>query len=136
LTRVCLALYVALSGFDYPLSGFLLRVLGIPISGPSVPGVTPFRVLFPLWSWAPFRGPLLSCPFFVGVRPKTANDRDFRALFPTASLPRAGGYYTDDGVAALLGFFIFEALLFQPCRPKTAPLLHLRPVSDDTSAVL
>lgn len=56
MARVCLALYVALSGFDYPLSGFLLPVLGIHLSGPSVLGVIPFRVLFPLPSWTPFQG--------------------------------------------------------------------------------
>jgi hypothetical protein len=49
-------LYVALSGFDYPLSGFLLQVLGIHFSGPSVLGVFPFRVLFPPSSWTPSQG--------------------------------------------------------------------------------
>jgi hypothetical protein len=54
-TRVCLSLFVALSGFDYPLSGLLLRVLRIHLSGPSVLGVFPFRVLFPLASCVPFQ---------------------------------------------------------------------------------
>jgi hypothetical protein len=34
-SRVCLALYVALSGFDYPLSGFLLRGPGVPFFRPQ-----------------------------------------------------------------------------------------------------
>jgi hypothetical protein len=41
LPGVCLTPYVALSGFDYPLSGLLLYVPLNHFSGPSIPGVHP-----------------------------------------------------------------------------------------------
>jgi hypothetical protein len=121
-------LYVALSGFDYPLSGFLLQVLGIHLSGPSILGVFPFRALFPLPSWTPFQG-LCSPDLFPFAFGESREGSAFRALFPTASLPRVARCYTDNGVATLLGFCIFEASLFRPCRLTTAPLLHFKPVS-------
>lgn len=74
MSRVCLSLYVALSGFVYPLSGFLLHGPGDPVSGPSVLGVLPCRVLFPLLSWTPFQG-LCSPALFLsasGLDRKTA----------------------------------------------------------------
>ena len=47
-TRVCLALSVPLSGFGFTLLAvFSSRTLWCRFSGPSVPGVLPFRVLLP-----------------------------------------------------------------------------------------
>jgi hypothetical protein len=47
LAGVCLTPYVPLSGFDYPLSGFLLPHPLDRFSDPSVLGVHPFRVFLP-----------------------------------------------------------------------------------------
>jgi hypothetical protein len=47
---VCLAPYVALSGFDYPLSGFLLPIPLSHFPDSSVLGIFPFRVFLPLKS--------------------------------------------------------------------------------------
>jgi hypothetical protein len=47
LAGVCLAPYVALSGFDYPLSGFLLPEPLGPVSCPSALGFLPLQSLSP-----------------------------------------------------------------------------------------
>jgi hypothetical protein len=69
LTRVCLTLYVALSGFDCPLSGLLLPGPLSHVSGPSVLGVFPFRALLPLKSASLSRSRMLSCPWLCRTRP-------------------------------------------------------------------
>jgi hypothetical protein len=75
-------LYVALSGFDYPLSGFLLQVLGIHLSGPSVLGVFPFRAFFPLPSRTPSQG-LCSLDLFP-----FASGHDRERAWPSEPLSR------------------------------------------------
>jgi hypothetical protein len=59
-SRGCLSLFVALSGFDYPLSGFLLPKPLSPVSDSSVPGISPFRVFLPSKSRFPLENSLLS----------------------------------------------------------------------------
>jgi len=55
-SRGCLPCTLRFQGLITLLAAFSSAVLGIHLSGPSVPGVLPFRVLFPLPSRTPSRG--------------------------------------------------------------------------------
>jgi len=82
--RVCRALYVALSGFDYPLSGFLLPDPPSHLSGSSVHGIFPCRVLLPLKIRASSEVVCsLGLRFFAPGR--GGKNPDFRALLPSKS---------------------------------------------------
>jgi hypothetical protein len=60
MSRGCLSLFVALSGFDYPLSGFLLPKPLSRLSDSSVPGISPFRAFLPSKSRSSLEAFLLS----------------------------------------------------------------------------
>lgn len=108
LTRVCLALFVALSGFVYPLSGFLLHGPGLPFFRHQRSWGSPLQSFVPAAEHSPFRGSLLSCPFLLWIRPDTTavglqslalnTELASRSLF----LHKARSRYS-------LGVFIFEA---------------------------
>jgi hypothetical protein len=84
-TRECLSLYVALSGFDHPLSGLLLPDPLSHIPDSSVHGIYPFRVLLTLKSCAPYE---VGCsPDLWCSAPGRRQQRNlaFRALVPSKS---------------------------------------------------
>jgi hypothetical protein len=88
-TRVCLALFVALSGFlSTLLAVFSSRNLWRHFSGPSVHGVFPLQSLSPFKELPLSREPLLSCPFMQLIRPWIKPHLDFRAFLPLKSRTR------------------------------------------------
>ena len=110
MTRAYPALYVALSGFGYPLSGLLLPGPLSHVSGSSVLGVCPFRVLLPLKCWSLFRGASSLALWLFQTRPRCAKKAWTSEL---CSLQRAVffsfWYCTKTRAVTLLGFCISEA---------------------------
>jgi hypothetical protein len=89
LSRVCLTLSVPLSGFLFTLlAAFSSRTLWYRFSGPSVPGIHPFRVFFPQQSRAFLKA--LCSPALRSARCGRASKRylDFRAFLPAKSRTR------------------------------------------------
>jgi len=129
-TRGCLTLYVALSGFDYPLSGLLLlNPLNHYFRFKRSWG-SPFRVLLPSKSCCLSRGPLLSCRFVGSVTfHRRRTDSDFRALLPLKSRTRTSTLTWIWEPLLSWGFHLWGVLSSGPANSfEPAPLLHF-PVS-------
>jgi hypothetical protein len=108
-TRACPALFVPLSGFGYPLSGFLLPKPLNHLSGSSVPGVNPSE-LFSLQRAVPLSRPPALLPFGRLLQPRLNHAwGGYRALFPLKSRDRRSTGLMNTGALALLGFCISEA---------------------------
>jgi hypothetical protein len=108
-TRVCLALVVALSGFDYPLSGFLLPKPLSPISDPSVLGIRPSEP-FSLRRAGPLSRPCALLSFVRLLRPKAESCRSrLQSFVPFEEPCMRRCCYTHVTALALLGFTISGA---------------------------
>jgi hypothetical protein len=111
-SRVCLALYVALSGFDYPLSGLLLPKPLSLFSDPSVPGIRPSE-LFSLRRAVPLSRPPALLSFVRLLRPKVEScRRRLQSFFPFEEPCLRRCCYAHVTASALLGFAISGALPF------------------------
>lgn len=135
--RVCLALYVALSGFHYPLSGFLLPGPVSHLPDSSVLGVFPFRVLLPSKRWSLSRGASSLALGSAGPGRDTDESVDFRALFASKSRVLCFRYCTEDRTVTLLGFHISGA--FSPptrqALSSSFPLLHFLFMTSKTTTI-
>jgi hypothetical protein len=116
LPGVCLAPYVALSGFDYPLSGFLLPEPLSHLSGPSTLGIFPFRVFLPSKSAASFEA---VCSHALRAdAPGLGNKQtpDSRAFLPSKSRILKPGIAQKSEPLLSWGFASLRLYPLQPCR--------------------
>lgn len=99
-----------------PLSGLLLPEPVNHVSGPSVLGVFPFRVLFPLKSWSLSRGAsLLVFGSFAPGRECVSKPR-LQGFIPFKEQCSENRYCTEDRTYTLLGF---ASLRFSPSDPAS-----------------
>jgi hypothetical protein len=109
---VCCAFRVSI-----PLSGLLLPEPVNPVSGPSVLGVFPFRVLFPLKSWSLSRGAsLLALGSLAPGRECTFKLR-LQGFVPFKERCSENRYCTESRTDTLLGFASLRLSPSDPASP-------------------
>jgi hypothetical protein len=108
-SRVCLALFVPLSGFDYPLSGLLLPKPLDRFSDPSVPGIPPFRVFLPSKSVSSLEASCSLAVFLVPLNEVVLNQPRLQSFVPFEEPFLQERFYTNLEDVTLLGFSISEA---------------------------
>lgn len=123
---VCLAPFVALSGFVYPLSGLLLpKPLEPLFQVQAFLGLTPSES-FPFEELNLSRGRLLSCPWTRLTRPTWKASPGLQSLFPFEEpSTHKTSCYTGFGADPLLGFSISGEFHPDPVDPLgPTPLLY------------
>jgi hypothetical protein len=108
-SRVCLALFVPLSGFVYPLSGFLLPKPLDHFSDPSVPGILPFRVFLPSKSGSSLEASFSLAVFLAHLNRVVLNQPRLQSFVPFEEPFLQERCYTNLEDVTLLGFCISEA---------------------------